>query len=143
MLQIISLPDYPLHRVAKELKVPVISREHRVPEFTFGAKANLWDYRVDGISTREEDENSKTANMALEDISEDDFREKDRLVHQELIEYIEIYLTQNMRRSYSLVRMSLQRDPLRAMQSLGEFSSRVRLGAHCLIHWKLLGYNLL
>ncbi len=63
---------YPLHRVAKELKVPVISREHRVPEFTFGAKANLWDYRVDGISTREEDENSKTANMALEDISEDD-----------------------------------------------------------------------
>jgi len=74
---------YPLHRVAKELKVPVISREHRVPEFTFGAKANLWDYRVDGILTREEDENSKTANMALEDISEDDFREKDRLVHQE------------------------------------------------------------
>jgi len=74
---------YPLHRVAKELKVPVISREHRVPEFTFGAKANLWDYRVDGISTREEDENSKTANMTLEDISEDYFREKDRLVHQE------------------------------------------------------------
>jgi tRNA A37 threonylcarbamoyladenosine dehydratase len=36
---------YPLHRIAKELKVPVISRAHTIPDFTFGAKANLWDYR--------------------------------------------------------------------------------------------------
>jgi hypothetical protein len=74
---------YPLHRVAKELKIPIISRSHRVPDFTFGAEANLWDYRKNGVSTREEDENSKTVSMALEDISEDDFKKKDKLVHRE------------------------------------------------------------
>ncbi len=74
---------YPLHRVAKELRVPVISRAHTIPEFTFGAKANLWDYREDNIETREENENSKTASMRLDDISEEDFKYKDRLVHEE------------------------------------------------------------
>jgi len=74
---------YPLHRVAKEFRVPVISRAHTIPEFTFGAKANLWDYRKEGIKTREEDENSKTASMRLEEIEEKDFKEKDRLVHEE------------------------------------------------------------
>jgi len=74
---------YPLHRVAKEFRVPIISRSHRVPDFAFGAKANLWDYRRDGVKTREEEENSKTAKMALDEISETDFKEKDRLVHEE------------------------------------------------------------
>jgi len=74
---------YPLHRFAKEFKVPVISRVHRVPDFTFGAEANLWDYRKDNIKTREEEENSKTVTLKLEDIKERDFREKDRMVHRE------------------------------------------------------------
>jgi molybdopterin/thiamine biosynthesis adenylyltransferase len=74
---------YPLHRVAKELKVPVISRSHQVPNFTFGAKANLWDYRDSNVSTREEDENSPTASTQLEDIKEEDFKAKDRRVHEE------------------------------------------------------------
>jgi len=77
---------YPLHRVAKELKVPVISRSHKVPNFTFGAKANLWDYREDGVSTREEDENSPTASIPLEDITNEQFKEKDRKVHDEFNE---------------------------------------------------------
>jgi predicted ThiF/HesA family dinucleotide-utilizing enzyme len=74
---------YPLHRFAKKFKVPIISRSHSVPEFTFGAKANLWDYRKDNIKTREEEENSKTVSMNLEDIKESDFREKDKMVHEE------------------------------------------------------------
>jgi hypothetical protein len=74
---------YPLHRVAKELKIPIISRAHTVPDFTFGAKANLWDYREDNISTREEDENSATASMALDKITEEQFKAKDDLVHDE------------------------------------------------------------
>ena len=74
---------YPLHRLAKELKVPVISRAHTVPDFTFGAKANLWDYRDEGVTTREEDENSPTASIPLEDITEEQFRAKDREVHNE------------------------------------------------------------
>ena len=77
---------YPLHRIAKELKVPVISRSHAIPEFTFGAKANLWDYREDNISTREEDENSPTASIPLEDITEEQFKAKDKKVHQEFNE---------------------------------------------------------
>jgi len=77
---------YPLHRVAKELKVPVISRAHTIPEFTFGAKANLWDYREEGISTREEDENSPTASIPLEEITEEQFKAKDKKVHQEFNE---------------------------------------------------------
>ncbi|HHD81232.1 MAG TPA: hypothetical protein ENK99_06560 [Campylobacterales bacterium] len=77
---------YPLHRLAKELKVPVISRSHTIPEFTFGAKANLWDYREDNISTREEDENSPTASIPLEDITEEQFKAKDKKVHQEFNE---------------------------------------------------------
>jgi len=43
----------------------------------------LWDYREDNIETREENENSKTASMRLDDISEEDFKYKDRLVHEE------------------------------------------------------------
>jgi hypothetical protein len=74
---------YPLHRLAKELKVPVISRSHTIPEFTFGAKANLWDYREDGVQTREEDENSPTASIPLEDITNEQFRAKDKKVHEE------------------------------------------------------------
>ncbi len=77
---------YPLHRFAKKHKVPVISRAHTIPEFTFGARANLWDYRDESISTREEDENSPTAKMALEDITEEDFKAKDRKVHEEFNE---------------------------------------------------------
>jgi hypothetical protein len=69
--------------VAKELKVPIISRVHTVPDFTFGAKANLWDYREDNISTREEEENSSTASIELEEITEEQFKAKDRLVHDE------------------------------------------------------------
>jgi len=74
---------YPLHRVAKELKVPIISRAHTVPDFTFGAKANLWDYRDDDVSTREEDENSPTASIPLKDITEEQFKAKDKEVHAE------------------------------------------------------------
>jgi tRNA A37 threonylcarbamoyladenosine dehydratase len=74
---------YPLHRLAKELKVPVISRSHTIPEFTFGAKANLWDYREDGVQTREEDENSPTASIPLEDVTNEQFRAKDKKVHEE------------------------------------------------------------
>ncbi|SFV64308.1 HesA/MoeB/ThiF family protein related to EC-YgdL [hydrothermal vent metagenome] len=74
---------YPLHRLAKELKVPIISRAHTVPDFTFGAKANLWDYRDEGISTREEDENSPTASIPLKDITKEQFEAKDREVHNE------------------------------------------------------------
>jgi tRNA A37 threonylcarbamoyladenosine dehydratase len=77
---------YPLHRVAKELKVPVISRAHTIPNFTFGAKANLWDYRQENISTREEDENSPTAKLPLEEVTEEMFKEKDRKVHEEFNE---------------------------------------------------------
>ncbi len=77
---------YPLHRVAKELKVPVISRAHTIPDFTFGAKANLWDYREDNVSTREEDENSPTASLPLEEVTEEMFKEKDRKVHEEFNE---------------------------------------------------------
>ncbi len=77
---------YPLHRMAKRYKVPVISRSHKIPEFTFGAKANLWDYRDDNVSTREEDENSPTAKMSLDEVSEADFKEKDRRVHEEFNE---------------------------------------------------------
>ena len=74
---------YPLHRIAKELKVPIISRAHTVPDFTFGAKANLWDYREENVSTREEDENSPTASIPLEDVTEEQFLEKDKQVHDE------------------------------------------------------------
>ncbi len=74
---------YPLHRVAKKLKVPIISRSHKVPNFTFGAKANLWDYRENGVSTREEDENSPTASIPLEEITEEEFKAKDKKVHKE------------------------------------------------------------
>ena len=74
---------YPLHRLAKELKVPVISRSHTIPEFTFGAKANLWDYREEGVSTREEDENSPTASIPLEEITQEQFKAKDKEVHAE------------------------------------------------------------
>ncbi len=74
---------YPLHRVAKELKVPIISRSHKVPDFTFGAKANLWDYREDGVSTREEDEDSPTALIPLDEVTEEQFKEKDKRVHSE------------------------------------------------------------
>jgi len=77
---------YPLHRLAKELKVPVISRAHTIPDFTFGAKANLWDYREEGVSTREEDENSPTASTPLEDVTEEQFKAKDRQVHEEFNE---------------------------------------------------------
>ncbi len=46
---------YPLHRVAKELKVPVISREHRVPEFTLGAKGQpMGPLKVDGTLTEKD-----------------------------------------------------------------------------------------
>jgi len=83
---------YPLHRVAKELKIPVISRTHTIPDFTFGAKANLWDYREDGISTREEDENSPTASMPLKEITQEQFKAKDKRVHQEFNEiYSELF----------------------------------------------------
>ena len=74
---------YPLHRVAKALKIPVISRAHTIPNFAFGAKANLWDYRDEGVATREEDELSPTASMPLEEISEADFKAKDKQVHEE------------------------------------------------------------
>jgi len=74
---------YPLHRVAKEFKIPVISRSHAIPDFTFGAKANLWDYREDGILTREENENSPTAKKPLSDIKEEEFKAKDKRVHEE------------------------------------------------------------
>ncbi len=74
---------YPLHRAAKELKIPIISRAHTIPDFTFGAKANLWDYRDEGVSTREEDENSPTASIPLEDVTEEQFIAKDREVHAE------------------------------------------------------------
>jgi len=74
---------YPLHRFAKKHKVPVISRAHNIPNFTFGAKANLWDYRIDGIQTREEEEKSHTASMSLDEISEEDFKAKDKRVHEE------------------------------------------------------------
>ncbi len=74
---------YPLHRVAKKLKVPIISRNHRVPNFTFGAEANLWDYREDNIKTREENENSPTASIPLDEISEEEFNYKDKRVHSE------------------------------------------------------------
>ena len=74
---------YPLHRVAKEFKIPVISRAHTIPDFTFGAKANLWDYREENVSTREEDENSPTASIPLEDITLEQFKAKDRKVHEE------------------------------------------------------------
>jgi hypothetical protein len=74
---------YPLHRVAKELKIPIISRAHTVPDFTFGAKANLWDYREEGVSTREEDEDSPTASIPLEEITQEQFRAKDKEVHAE------------------------------------------------------------
>ena len=74
---------YPLHRIAKELKVPVISRAHTIPDFTFGAKANLWDYRDENLSTREEDENSPTASIPLEEITEEQFKAKDKEVHKE------------------------------------------------------------
>jgi molybdopterin/thiamine biosynthesis adenylyltransferase len=74
---------YPLHRIAKELKIPVISRSHKVPDFTFGAKANLWDYRKDNIPTREEDENSFTASIPLHEITNEQFKAKDKAVHEE------------------------------------------------------------
>ncbi|MCH9739956.1 MAG: ThiF family adenylyltransferase [Epsilonproteobacteria bacterium] len=74
---------YPLHRIAKELKVPIISRAHTIPEFTFGAKANLWDYRDENVSTREEDENSPTASIPLEEVTEEQFKAKDKQVHAE------------------------------------------------------------
>jgi len=74
---------YPLHRFAKQYRVPVISRAHTIPQFTFGAKANLWDYRDENVSTREEDENSPTASMSLEEITEEDFKAKDKSVHEE------------------------------------------------------------
>jgi hypothetical protein len=74
---------YPLHRLAKELKVPIISRAHTVPDFTFGAKANLWDYRDEEVSTREEDEFSPTAAIPLDEITEEQFAAKDREVHAE------------------------------------------------------------
>jgi hypothetical protein len=77
---------YPLHRVAKELKIPIISRAHTIPDFTFGAKANLWDYREEGISTREEDENSPTASKPLEEITKEEYKEKDKKVHEEFNE---------------------------------------------------------
>ncbi len=77
---------YPLHRLAKELKVPVISRAHTIPDFTFGAKANLWDYRDEGVSTREEDENSPTATIPLEEVTEAQFKAKDQQVHNEFNE---------------------------------------------------------
>ncbi len=74
---------YPLHRVAKELKIPIISRSHKIPNFTFGAEINLWDYRKDNIETREEIENSHTLSTPLEDITDAEFEEKDRRVHSE------------------------------------------------------------
>jgi len=74
---------YPLHRVAKELKVPIISRSHKIPDFTFGVKANLWDYRDKGILTREENENSFTTSIPLQDITEEQFKLKDKKVHEE------------------------------------------------------------
>jgi hypothetical protein len=74
---------YPLHRVAKELKIPVISRSHKIPDFTFGAKANLWDYRDETIQTREEDENSPTASIPLDEVTEEQFKAKDSKVHEE------------------------------------------------------------
>jgi hypothetical protein len=74
---------YPLHRLAKELKVPVISRAHTIPDFTFGAKANLWDYRDENVSTREEDENAPTASIPLEEVTEAQFKAKDQEVHKE------------------------------------------------------------
>jgi len=77
---------YPLHRIAKELKIPVISRAHTIPDFTFGAKANLWDYRDEGVSTREEDENSPTASIPLEEVTEEQFKAKDKKVHEEFNE---------------------------------------------------------
>ena len=77
---------YPLHRMAKKYKIPIISRAHTIPEFTFGAQANLWDYRDENVSTREEDENSPTASMAIEDISEADYKAKDKEVHREFNE---------------------------------------------------------
>jgi len=77
---------YPLHRFAKKYRVPVISRAHTIPEFTFGAKANLWDYTDESISTREEDENSPTASKPLEELSEEDFKAKDQKVHEEFNE---------------------------------------------------------
>ena len=74
---------YPLHRMAKKHKVPVISRAHTIPDFTFGAKANLWDYRDENVSTREEDENSPTATLPLEEVTEEMFKAKDKQVHDE------------------------------------------------------------
>jgi len=74
---------YPLHRIAKALKIPVISRSHAIPNFTFGAKANLWDYRDEGVSTREEDEHSPTASIPLEEVTEEAFQAKDQQVHEE------------------------------------------------------------
>lgn len=74
---------YPLHRMAKKHNVPVISRAHTIPDFTFGAKANLWDYRDENVSTREEDENSPTAALPLEEVTEAMFAAKDKQVHDE------------------------------------------------------------
>ena len=74
---------YPLHRIAKEQKKPVISRSHTIPNFTFGAKANLWDYRDDNVPTREEDENSPTALIPLEEVTMEQFEAKDAKVHEE------------------------------------------------------------
>jgi len=77
---------YPLHRWAKKLKVPIISRAHTIPDFTFGAKANLWDYRDEGVATREEDEGSPTASLPLHEVNEAAFKAKDFKVHQEFNE---------------------------------------------------------
>lgn len=77
---------YPLHRFAKIHKVPVISRAHTIPEFTFGAKANLWDYRDENISTREEDEHSPTAAYPLDEVTDEMFAGKDKQVHDEFNE---------------------------------------------------------
>jgi len=48
----------------------VISRSHRIPDMLFGAKANLWDYRKNGIKTREVLENSLTTKYDLAEIDQ-------------------------------------------------------------------------
>ncbi len=77
---------YPLHRIAKKLEIPVISRSHRVPDMLFGAKINLWNYKKEKIETRELSENSPTAMYELEEIDDSLFSQKDNSVHAEFNE---------------------------------------------------------
>ncbi len=58
--------------------------------------------------------------MALEDISEDDFREKDRLVHQEFNRVYRDIFNSKYAKKLLLSENEPPEDSLRAMQSLRE-----------------------